>query len=75
MLKADESTDWKFKNDNFSFYYQSQLSHIYVNNLLETGKCGLASFNESKILHQQFIHAIIEYLNNAGYQYSYAPIT
>lgn len=58
--RADEN--WVWRPSSEPFRYQSQLSHLVVNSLLEEGTCGLPTFEESARLHKPFLAAINKHL-------------
>ncbi|MCU0416114.1 MAG: Gfo/Idh/MocA family oxidoreductase [Cytophagaceae bacterium] len=46
----------------FAMPYQSQLSHLFVESLLQTNKCALSTYTESSNLHISLLNAFIERL-------------
>lgn len=47
------------KSDSFSLCYQSDLTHKMIEQIQETGSCGLTSFSESSALHIKFLEALL----------------
>jgi hypothetical protein len=62
--KSDSNNEWKAEEILFSMTYQSQLSHLVVNQLLETDDCMLTPYNISSSLHIPFIQTLLEHFNN-----------
>lgn len=59
----------------FTIPYQSQLSSIVLDSILDSGTCQLPSFEESMRLHLPFIKSILGFLNNNGMNTDNCPIT
>ena len=56
MARAADNWEWKPLTRDFPF--QSQLTQIVVNSILETGDCGLSSFAESARLHLPLLQTL-----------------
>lgn len=59
----------------FPVPYQSQLTSIVLDNILENGTCELATYEESKEVHLPFITGLIDFLNSISNCTDYCPIT
>ena len=73
---AKEVNCWNEEEIIFKTSRQSELTHIVAMEILRTGNCKLAKFNESFLEHQPFLKAInkhVEAINHC--QYSLCPIT
>lgn len=46
--------------------FQSQLTAPTIEDIIETGRCGLASYDESRVLHETFVTALLAALERAG---------
>lgn len=71
MIKSSDNSEVF----SFSIPYQSQLSSIVLDSILDTGTCQLTSFKESMRLHLPFIKSLIGFLNNKGMNTDNCPIT
>ena len=75
-IKALKTENWKRKEVPFSILYQSQLTHLAVQQILDTGDCVLASLEESFCLHKPMLKTFINHLENVtGKKYNKCPIT
>lgn len=72
---ADESTGWEWKAEGFEMPYQSQLTHLVVEELLAGGTCRLTSFEESCRLHMALEEQLIPYFEKQGIEKGLCPIT
>lgn len=59
----------------FPVPYQSQLTSIVLDSILDNGTCELATFEESKKVHLPFITGLIDFLNKIGNNTDNCPIT
>ena len=50
-------------SSRYSTIYQSDLSHLMIDKIAQTGKCGLISFDDSVQLHQKFITKLLKHYN------------
>ncbi len=57
---------WKWEESSFSMPFQSQLTNIVVDELLENGNCSLTTFKESSILHLLFLNNLISFLRKVN---------
>jgi hypothetical protein len=53
--------DWKWKEIDFTVPFQSQLTQIVLQQLINTGSCELTTFKESCKLHIPFINILIKH--------------
>lgn len=60
---AELVNDWKWTVVEFPKMYQSHLTHLAVQQILNTGDCGLTSYEESCALHLQVIEAFLKHIN------------
>jgi hypothetical protein len=56
---ANQKNNWKWESKSFSVPFQSQLSHVFVANILQNNKCELTNFEESSILHKQILSFLL----------------
>lgn len=54
--------NWEWEEVTFNIPFQSQLTHILVNDLLEKGNCDLPSFRESSHLHLLLLENFTSFL-------------
>ena len=59
----------------FPVPYQSQLTSIVLDSILDNGTCELATYDESKKVHLPFITGLIDFLNRIGNNTDNCPIT
>lgn len=59
----------------FPVPYQSQLTSIVLDSILDNGTCELATYDESKKVHLPFITGLIDFLNKIGNNTDNCPIT
>ena len=75
-LVAEASNGWVWKECAFELKYQSQLTNIVVENLLDTGKCDLTTYEESMQLHKNLLSAFLTHMNKTSkVELSQCPIT
>lgn len=53
------SANWGWEEKEFKMPFQSQLSHIFTDELLSKGNCGLTPYKESKELHLSYLNTLI----------------
>lgn len=71
-----KDADWKWEEMKFRLHYQSELTHRLVEEILETGNCGLTSIEESYLIHKPLLKSLIGHLEKlTGKRYSSCPIT
>ena len=75
MMVSSKENDWNWEMCEITMYYQSQLTHLVVKELLETGTCSLTSYEESKKLHLSFLFPLSEYFAKQGMEEKLCPIT
>jgi predicted dehydrogenase len=56
------SEKWEWRPVSCEFLYQSQLTHLIVKSLLDTGICGLPSFDEAARLHEPLLAILNRHL-------------
>ena len=59
---AKRSTDWKWERTSFEMPFQSQLTNILLDEILETGNCKLTPYEESAELHLHLLNNFIAFL-------------
>lgn len=58
--------DWRWEEQSFTMPFQSQLTNIVVDDLIETGNCSLTNFKESSTLHLVFLTNLISFLRKVN---------
>jgi hypothetical protein len=66
MFIAKHNNNWIFVEKPFELPYQSQLSNIFVEDLLKTGNCALPTYEISKKLHIEIVKMFLMHLNKNG---------
>ncbi|MDA8226237.1 MAG: Gfo/Idh/MocA family oxidoreductase [Desulfitobacterium hafniense] len=61
-LVSEKENNWIWQEVNFTVPYQSQLTHIVVQEILDTEKCDLPDFNEAAKLHVPMLETLIKHL-------------
>ncbi len=51
------------EDSTYNILYQSDLSHLMIDQIANTGKCELIRFNESVVLHKEFILKLLGHYN------------
>jgi hypothetical protein len=58
------------------FPYQSEMTHLWVNDILSKGNCDLPTYSQSMILHLELIRVFTEHLGKiTGEKIDTCPIT
>jgi hypothetical protein len=63
---VSQKSDWEWQEIKFSVPYQSRLTHLIVQQIMDTGSCGLPVFEESCKLHVPFLEVLIAHLRKQG---------
>ncbi len=73
---SKESKNWKWEEITFCIPFQSDLTQIVANDIIENGKCNLTTFEESVKLHLPLINSINKHLECIwGKKVEHCPIT
>jgi predicted dehydrogenase len=73
---SHEENGWKLEKTPFRLYYQSELTNKLVEEIINTGNCGLTPIEESYLIHKPLLESFIEHLEDlTGKKYSSCPIT
>ena len=77
MRIARKSKEWKWEELNEKIvYFQSELSHVLVEQLLSTGESDLPKYEEAVKLHIPFVKALLTHMEKVeGKAFSLCPIT
>jgi predicted dehydrogenase len=62
MWEARQENNWEWKEIDFRLPFQSQLTHIVVQDILEKGSCDLTSYEVSAALHLSYLNTLLEVL-------------
>lgn len=60
---SEKECDWQWQQIEFTIPYQSQLTHIAIQNILDNNNCVLTSYHESWKLHEIFLKALKSHLS------------
>ena len=67
---------WQVQEETFPEFPQSQLTHLIVQSVLDSGECDLSSLDESYILHKPMLEGFINHIEKiTGKKYDKCPIT
>ena len=61
---ATKDNQWAWKEIYFKTPYQSQLTHLAVRQILDTGSCDLVTFLESSKIHIPLLKCLLSFLQN-----------
>ena len=70
-----KENNWNIEEHQFSFPFQSQMTHLAVQQILDTNKSFLTSYDESLKLHIPLLECFINYFKKCGYDLGFCPIT
>jgi predicted dehydrogenase len=64
---ARKDGQWKWEEGTEKIvHFQSELSHLMVEQIVDTGRCGLPAFSEASALHLPFIRCLLAHLAASG---------
>lgn len=56
--------NWQWQEETFQIPFQSQLTNVIVDGILNSGNCKLTTYSESSKIHQTYLHALISFLQH-----------
>lgn len=66
IQSSSSSSGWKWSEQPFAQKFQSELTHTYVESLLENGTCGLTPLATSMELHLPLVHSFASFFSKHG---------
>ena len=63
---SGEDQNWAFQEFSFETPYQSQLTHLLIKQIVDSGVCDLTSFEESTKLHIPLLNCFKAFLSRGG---------
>jgi len=74
---ARQNNDWKWEESTQKIvYFQSELSNVLIEQIINTGNCDLPTYDEAMQLHIPFIEALLSHIKNVnGQVLTLCPIT
>ena len=76
QVSGKANDGWKAESAPCIIPYQSQLSHLVVQDLMKTGACDLPSYDEALAPHAKFLSTLLTHFRtNMGWEHDYCPIT
>ena len=73
---SHEENGWKLEETPFKLCQQSELTNKLVEEIINTGNCGLTPIAESYLIHKPLLESFIKHLEDlTGKKYSSCPIT
>ncbi|MEI6522753.1 MAG: Gfo/Idh/MocA family oxidoreductase [Bacteroidota bacterium] len=61
VIKSSREKNWATEEISFTIPFQSQLTNLVVDDILNTGKCNLTTFEESSELHLNYLELLIDF--------------
>ncbi|MES2837174.1 MAG: Gfo/Idh/MocA family oxidoreductase [Bacteroidota bacterium] len=62
---ALQENDWQWKEETFEIPFQSQLTNVVVEDILQTGDCKLTQYADSSAIHQVYLSNFISFLQTS----------
>ena len=76
LFKITEATKGKWEEQSFELPYQSQLTNLLVQQLLENGTCDLTPIEQSYQVHKPLLSSFLQHLDKCtGKRNMHCPIT
>jgi len=77
ILTGKGNEGWKWKEEQFTVLFQSQLTHHAVENIIDTGSCDLTPYEESQKLHLPLLRTFMDHMqfSKPGELITSCPIT
>ena len=76
VFSAHRKDGWKEKEELFQMPLQSELTHLVVQQILDTDRCDITPLKESYVLHKPMLEAFNIHLSMLnGVKYEVCPIT
>ncbi len=73
---SKSATNWVWEKTELQLLFQSELTHLYVNQIMETGACTLPTFEESGKIHASLLGVFISHIQQVTKtEISVCPIT
>lgn len=72
---SEEKNNWEWREIEALIPFQSQMTAVFVNELLESGTCRLTAFDESKKIHLNLLEALKKFLGNNQIYLDHYPFT
>ena len=76
LIMSERKGGWMPREQTINIPYQSELTQLVVQQLLESGNCDLTSLDDAFRLHQPLLNAFMQHLMNISEnEYVRCPIT
>ncbi|MBT6227095.1 MAG: Gfo/Idh/MocA family oxidoreductase [Candidatus Scalindua sp.] len=76
IVSKHKESEWAAQEQPYAMPYQSKLTHLAVQMILDSGECDLTPIKESFALHKPLLEAFTSHLEMAtGNKYAKCPIT
>ena len=73
---SSEHKNWNWEFDTFKVPYQSEMSHVFMQEILGSDNCKLTEFKISAILHGEYLRSLLQKMSQIkGSTISICPIT
>ncbi len=76
LIHSSKKNHWEVKKDLFKVPFQSELTHLAVQDILEKGICSLTTLKESSLIHRPMLDAFNQHLSSINQKWGIiCPIT
>ena len=75
LYTLTEKNQYEIEERDFDMPYQSQMTQLVMEDILQNGKSRLVEFDDSARLHLQFINPMLEFFEKMGMEKGICPIT
>lgn len=72
---SKKENNWNVEEHKFDFIFQSQMTHLAVQQILDNDQSYLTSYDESLKLHLPLFECFNNYFNRNGHDIDFCPIT
>lgn len=67
LLQSSLINNWKWEEKIYNTQFQSHLSHLFVQDLVNTGNCDLVSYEVSANLHKSILKNFLDLINEVNH--------
>jgi hypothetical protein len=63
LFESKSETDWNWEKKEFKMPFQSQLTNVFVEQILETGTCDLTTYSNSAVYHKLLLRGLLDHMS------------